>query len=104
MIEEIEAICVEDYYCIFHFDDKEKFGCTLALNKIENILPAHFLKISRSNIIHIQKLDSIYPPKQEVKLKSGLKVHYTNDKFVMLKHILEEKSTINFTKKRKKTK
>ena len=53
------AITVDNYLCTFYIEGEKNFTCTKTLNKVENILPEHFIKIKRNTIINTRKIISL---------------------------------------------
>lgn len=53
------AITVDNYLCTFYIEGEKNFTCTKTLNKVEKILPEHFIKIKRNTIINTRKIISL---------------------------------------------
>ena len=53
------AITVDNYLCTFYIEGEKKFTCTKTLNRVENILPEHFIRIKRNTIINTRKIISL---------------------------------------------
>ena len=83
----LTAITVDNYLCTFHIDGDEKFTCTKSLNKIENILPEHFVKVKRDTIINTQKIKSFNVKEREILLYCGHTFKYAVKKINIMKKI-----------------
>jgi len=53
-------ICVDNYLCNFHLENRQKFTCTKSLTEVESVLPDYFFRINRNCVVNIYAVDTIH--------------------------------------------
>jgi len=71
-IKLLKAVEVSDYLCKFHVKNEKPYSFAESLQKIQSILPKHFIRISRNCVINTQHVKSIDYKRREVILSGNM--------------------------------
>jgi DNA-binding LytR/AlgR family response regulator len=66
-------ICVENYLCNFHLENRQKFTCTKSLTEVESVLPDYFFRINRNCVVNIYAVDTIHLRDRTLHLSNSAK-------------------------------
>jgi hypothetical protein len=95
IIENMEAITIDHYYCTFYISKDIQFKCTHKLNSIKQILPCHFEYIASNKIINTQKVHAIGHAKPHVIIMhSGLELISSIEKAAEIEQLIEKNNRI----------
>ena len=75
------AVTIDNYLCTFYIEGEKNFICTKELNKVENILPEHFVKIKRNTIINTRKITSLNTKERKILLYGNHNFKYAARNF-----------------------
>jgi|ERR1035437_4538938 DNA-binding LytR/AlgR family response regulator len=72
-LDYLYAVTIENYLCTFFIENEKKFICTNSLKELLFKLPSNFIRINRSCIINLEKVESIDLKNNEILMPSNLK-------------------------------
>ena len=76
-INNLVAVTIDNYLCSFYIENRNVFTCTKTLKEVEQQLPDYFIKLNRSCLINVKKVQSVNIREKTVHLSSGISFNFS---------------------------